>query len=209
MRNKIMTKCNSERHLRRSIRIKDYDYSQAGAYFITICTQNKECLFGEIEHGHVVLSGAGEIAQSVWTRLPNRFPSVSLDEYVIMPNHVHGILLVGAQFIAPDSPQPIAYDPKDDAANYVRTLGEIVRAYKATVTRFVRTRNYAAADLNTTNQISTDAGGMNPAPTLDFGWQRNYYEHTIRNDDDLNQIREYIMQNPMKWDLDEENPIET
>jgi REP element-mobilizing transposase RayT len=81
---------------RRSIRLREYDYSQSGAYFVTICTRERECLLGQIEHGQVVLSEAGEIAQSVWLGLSNRFPSVTLDEYVIMPNHIHGIVLVGA-----------------------------------------------------------------------------------------------------------------
>ena len=150
---------------------------------------------GQIEHGQVVLSEAGEIAQSVWLGLPNRFPSVTLDEYVIMPNHIHGIVLVGAQFIAPD--------PKDDMAHRVCTLGDIVRAYKAAVTRLVRTRKDIAAGWGGINQ-----GGMNPAPTDTawFGWQRNYYEHVIRNDDDLQRTREYILGNPACWDEDENNP---
>lgn len=180
---------------RHSIRLREYDYSQSGAYFVTICTRESECLLGQIEHGQVVLSEAGEIAQSVWLGLSNRFPSVTLDEYVIMPNHIHGIVLVGAQFIAPD--------PKDDMAHRVCTLGDIVRVYKTTVTRLIRTRNYSVTDRDTIN-----TGGMNPAPTdtVCFGWQRNYYEHVIRNDDDLQRTREYILGNPVRWDEDENNP---
>jgi len=176
---------------RRSIRLPEYDYCQSGAYFVTICTRERECLLGQIERGQVVLSDSGEIAQSVWIGLPNRFPSVTLDEYVIMPNHIHGIVLVGAQFIAPD--------PKDDMAHRVCTLGDIVRAYKATVTRLIRTRD----DASVINQ-----GVMNHAPTgaARFGWQRNYYEHVIRNDDDLQRTREYILGNPACWDEDENNP---
>lgn len=82
---------------RRSTRLKEYDYSQSGAYFVTICTQDRECLLGQIKQGQVVLSDAGEIARAVWSELSGRFPLVRLDEYAIMPNHVHGIFLVGAQ----------------------------------------------------------------------------------------------------------------
>ena len=179
---------------RRSIRLQSYDYSQPGAYFVTICTREKECLLGQIQHGQVVLSGAGEIARAVWSKLPGRFPLVSLDEYVVMPNHVHGIFLVGAQFIAPVS--SVASDSKEDMTDRVYTLGEIVRTYKATVTRLVRTRY----------DVNTDKGGMNPAPTAWFGWQRNYYERVIRNESELSQVRQYIVDNPAKWDMDEENP---
>ena len=186
-----MKKCSSEKPIRRSIRIKDYDYSRSGAYFVTICTQNRKCLLGQIEDGRLLLSASGEIVRSVWMELPTRFSAVTLDEYVIMPNHIHGILLVGAQFIASNS--------EDSIANHTCTLGEIIRAYKATVTRLVRTRN----------DYLTDAGGINPAPTVWFGWQRNYYEHVIRNDEDLRHIREYITQNPLKWELDEENPLKS
>ena len=180
---------------RRSIRLKEYDYSHPGAYFVTICTRDRECLLGQIENADVVLSEAGKIAQSVWTRLPSRFPSVTLDEYVIMPNHIHGIILVGAQFIAPDS--------RGGMENRVYTLGDIVRTYKATVTRIVRLRNNSATDRD-----SMKAGVMNHAPTgtTQFGWQRNYYEHVIRNEDDLADVREYIVGNPALWDKDENNP---
>ena len=169
---------------RQSIRLRNYDYSQPGAYFVTICIWEKEFLLGQIEHSQVVLSEAGEIAQAVWSELPGRFPFVTLDEYVVMPNHVHGILVVGAQFIAPAYPDRVC------------TLGEIVRTYKAIVTRLVRTQY----------DSDKDKGGMNPAPTAWFGWQRNYYERVIRDENELNRARQYVLDNPAKWDMDEENP---
>ena len=91
-----------EKHHRRSTRLGGYDYAQPGAYFVTVCTRGRACLFGHVVNGEMHLNEAGEIARMVWDGLPERFPSVGLDEYVIMPNHVHGIILVGAQFIAPD-----------------------------------------------------------------------------------------------------------
>ena len=183
---------NPDKHHRRSIRLKGHDYAQPGAYFVTICTYRRECLLGRIESGQVVLSTEGETARSVWDGLTDRFVSVGLDEYVIMPNHVHGIILVGAQFIAPD--------PKGGLTDHLPALGEIVRAYKATVTRLVRRR-----DDGTTDPGAVDKGVMNHAPT-GFGWQRGYYEHVVRNEAELTAIREYIQGNPARWDDDENNP---
>ncbi len=85
---------NSEIHHRQSIRLKEYDYSQNGVYFITICTQNKECLFGEIEDGEMRLNDAGKIIDRWWHKMKNKFPNIELDEYIIMPNHFHGILII-------------------------------------------------------------------------------------------------------------------
>jgi putative transposase len=181
-----------DKHHRRSIRFEGYDYAQPGTYFLTVCTYQRESLLGRIESGQVVLSDAGETARLVWDGLPSRFPSVGLDEYVIMPNHVHGIVLVGAQFIAPD--------PKGGLTDHLLALGEIVRAYKATVTRLVRRRDDGA-----TNPDVVDKGVMNHAPT-GFGWQRGYYEHVVRNEAELTAIREYIQNNPGRWDEDENNP---
>ncbi|MCX6634266.1 MAG: transposase [Acidobacteria bacterium] len=181
-----------DKNHRRSIRLKGYDYTQPGAYFVTICTYQRECLLGRIESGQVVLSDTGETARSVWDGLPSRFPSVGLDEYVIMPNHVHGIILVGAQFIAPD--------PKGGLTDHLPPLGEVVRAYKATVTRLIRRK-----DDDTTNPGAMGKGVMNHAPT-GFGWQRGFYEHVIRNEAELMAIREYVLGNPARWNEDENNP---
>jgi len=88
---------NPEKHRRRTIRLQDYDYSQAGAYFITVCTKNRECLFGEISDGKIVLNEFGQIVESVWLDLPKHYPNIELDAFVIMPNHIHGIVfIVGA-----------------------------------------------------------------------------------------------------------------
>ena len=172
---------------RRSIRLKDYDYSQSGAYFVTICTRNRECFFGDIEDGGMVLSDVGKIVQSVWKALPNRFPSIGLDTHVMMPNHIHGIITVGEQFIAPNLNTMITNNKESfdkDVMNHAPTLGEILRTFKAISTRVVRKDN-----LN------------------EFAWQRNYYEHIIRNEQSLNRIRQYIAENPLRWAHDKENPL--
>jgi REP element-mobilizing transposase RayT len=194
-------------HHRRSIHLQGYDYAQAGAYFFTICTQNRECLFGEVADGETILNEAGRMVEAMWDGLPGRFPTVELDQFVVMPNHIHGILvLVGAQFIVPPTPPhqgaidraptigrqttkdainhtPTTRPQNQDVINHAPTLGEIIRAFKAVTTRQIRL-----------------------VGRQEFRWQRNYYEHVIRDEDSLNRIREYIATNPLRWELDRENP---
>ena len=178
-------KFNPEIHHRRSIRLRDFDYGSPRAYFVTICTWKREYTLGEVADRKVVLSAAGRIVFDTWLELPKRFPTVSLDSFEVMPNHLHGVLelrsrrknqgvmnhaptesprVVGAQFIAPK-------------------LGDIMRTFKALVTRRAKV---AGIDL--------------------FAWQRNYYEHVIRNDEELSRIRQYIEENPIRWEDDENHP---
>ncbi len=166
---------DSKIHHRQSIRAKGYDYSEPGGYFVTVCTKNKKCILSDIVEGKSKLSSYGDIIQMVWKDLPKCFPSISLDEWVVMPNHFHGVLIAEAQFIAPNN--------EKGAINRAPTLGDGVRAFKALTTYRVR------KDLDS-----------------NFGWQRNYYDHIIRDDADLNRIRQYILDNPAQWELDEENP---
>ena len=176
-------KYRGEQHSRRSIRLSGYDYAQSGAYFVTVCTQKRACLFGSITNSEMQLNEAGRIVQAVWLELPVRFPQVGVDSLIVMPNHIHGIILVGAQFIAPsNSRSGIVEGPARDVIGRASTVGEIIRAYKAISTREIR-RTVKA----------------------DFRWQRNYYEHIVRNEESLNRIREYIVNNPSQWDVDREN----
>jgi len=168
------------KHHRLSIRAKGFDDSEPGYYFVTICTKEKKCILGEIFEGQSRLNNYGEIVKVVWQELPNRFPMVTLDQFVIMPNHVHGIIIGGAQLIAPK------VETKKGVINHAPTLGEIVRTFKALSTYQIR---------KTAN--------------LSFSWQRNYYDHVIRNDDDFHRIREYIVDNPAQWEFDSENPLAT
>lgn len=178
-------KYDRDKHHRRSIRLKEYDYRQFGAYFVTVCTQNRACLFGAVAAGEMQLNNAGEISKATWNELPARFPSVGLDAFVVMPNHIHGVIIVGAQFIAPsDGFGTAAID--QGVMNHAPTLGEMMRAYKAVSTRSIR-----------------------QAGTPDFAWQRNYYEHVIRDEESLNRIRQYIHDNPARWEFDRENPVAT
>ncbi|HBG18275.1 MAG TPA: hypothetical protein DDY32_03095 [Desulfobulbaceae bacterium] len=160
---------NPEIPRRRSLRLQDYDYSQAGAYFVTICTQDARCLFGKIADGEMLLNEAGRVVEMCWKEIPKHFPQVQLDEFVIMPNHVHGILFIGDTLIERAknfSPLP---DPKffRRPAGTSKTLGSVVRGFKIGVTRWLRQNT-----------------------TIHDVWQRNYWEHIIRHDSELTGIRE-------------------
>jgi REP element-mobilizing transposase RayT len=183
-------KCHFEKqHSRKSIRLKDYDYSQEGAYFVTICAYGKKCILGDVIDWRVELSPIGQIVCAFWFEIPKHFEVVQLDEFVVMPNHVHGIVMItgkrtsvkctGVKSNAPTRGNDYYshISPRKD------TLSVIVRTYKSAVSRWCRQNGYK-----------------------DFRWQRNYYEHVIRNEDDLVKIREYIANNAVKWDLDNENP---
>jgi REP element-mobilizing transposase RayT len=162
-------KYNPDKHHRRSIRLKDYDYSNAGAYFVTICAQNMECFFGEIRNGDMELNPYGSIVKNCWKDLINHYSYVELDALTIMPNHIHGIITIPA--------------PTRTQKNH--GLSEIVRALKTFSSRKInKLRNRKGVSI----------------------WQRNYYEHIIRNEKEMNKIREYIINNPLQWDLDKENP---
>ncbi len=177
-------KYNSEIHRRKSIRLKHFDYSQPGAYFITICTHNKECLFGRIENGEMILNPAGEIVEQCWMEIPSHFPSVQLDEFVIMPNHIHGILLITNEnyIVGVQNLEPLQQNRYQNIIP--RSIGSIIRGFKIGVTKWCR-QNLGIYKI----------------------WQRNYYEHIIRSEDELNRIREYIINNPLQWQYDRENTV--
>lgn len=174
------------RHHRRSIRLKGYDYSQAGAYFITICTQDRVCLFGEIVDGEMRLNDMGRMVEFTWFDLPNHVDGLVLDAFVVMPNHVHGILvIVGAGSTEP-APTGSAPTVPNTGGEKRHGLPEIVRQFKTFSSRRINEYRHTP--------------GM---PV----WQRNYYEHIIRNEESLNRIRQYIADNPLQWALDRENPV--
>jgi len=160
---------------RRSIRLWEYDYAQAGAYDITICVQHRACLFGEVHDEVMQVNPAGQAIQARWDDIPFRFEMVRIDEMVIMPNHVHGILLFDAEPPLEDHPV---------------SLGQVVQWFKT-----MTTNDYIHG---------VKMQGWQPFPGR--LWQRNYYEHIIRNDRGLERIRSYIEANPSRWTDDTENP---
>ena len=201
-----------DKHHRRSIRLRGYDYTRAGAYFVTICTQNRECLFGDIEEGEIRLNDTGHMVQSVWNELPQHYPGVDVDAFVVMSNHIHGIIVlmdddvvVGAGPRArpigprarPDNresppfdgqPQGVRGQPQGVAPTM--SLPDVVHRFKSLTT--ARFRHGVIH-----NNWHPFHGGL---------WQRNYYEHVIRNESELGSIREYIVANPGRWDEDINNP---
>ena len=179
---------NPDHHHRRSIRLRGYDYTQAGAYFVTMVVQGRLCLFGDVIGAEMRLNEAGEMAHRVWEALPHRFPGVEMGPSVVMPNHIHAITvlhgtvapLVGAQST-----------PNRATTRVAPTLGDVIGAYKS---------------LTTVEYV----GGVQARGWTRFRdrlWQRNYYEHIVRDDESLGRIEGYILDNPANWSLDEENPL--
>lgn len=180
---------NPNIHHRRSIRLKGYDYSQAGAYFITICCGNRTCLLGEILEGEMILNEMGLIAQNEWLRTPEIRKNAELDVFVIMPNHIHAIIILNdngrGELHSPiiiGSPN-IMNDNKGECNSPLRSpsnnIGSIIRGYKSSVTKQIRILN---------DNIIV--------------WQRNYHEHIIRNEKSYQTISNYISSNPAKWNDD-------
>ena len=173
-----------EKHHRRSIRLKGYDYAQPGAYFVTICTQHRACLFGAVVDGEMRLNELGRIVRDEWLKTAKLRPRVVLDEFVVMPNHVHGIIMVvdddGGRGTLQRAPTIERFGKSTSDS-----IPTIVRLFKSATTRRI-------------NQHRGTPGTL--------VWQRNYYEHIIRNEQTLNRIRRYIVENPLRWHLDRENP---
>ena len=192
-----MNQYNPQIHHRRSIRLKGYDYSQAGAYFITICCDDRVCRFGHIENGVMLLNGCGQIAYNEWLKLAERFTHFELDVFQIMPNHLHGIIVLTVGDSQNDNGNvgaTLAVDPTDSqndngviraGASPARTddptVGHMVGAYKSLVfnecLKIYKLNNEQMGKL----------------------WQRNYYEHIIRNEQSYQTISNYIVNNPASW----------
>jgi len=196
-------KYDPERHHRRSVRLRGYDYSQAGAYFVTICTPDRACLFGGIADGVMRLNDAGRVVERCWHEITIHFPHVELDEFVIMPNHVHGVIvIVGAGLPRPyntscaGSPRSYIASGAETKTGAETKMGAETAPLRATLGQMVAYFKYQS-----TKHINI----MRGTPGMPV-WQRNYYEHIIRDDESLNRIREYIVNNPMQWALDRENP---
>ncbi len=184
-------------HHRRSIRLHGYDYAQAGAYFVTAVAQGRECLFGEVVDDQMILNEMGQVVQAEWERSSDIRREIELDTFVVMPNHVHGIVV-----ITDHNPGEVVGDvgatgrsplPMDNHTSALikpgpskRSLGAFIAGFKSVVTKRI-------------NEMRATPGG----PV----WQRNYYERIIRNENELDRARSYIMNNPQQWALDNENPL--
>jgi REP element-mobilizing transposase RayT len=163
---------------RKSIRLQGYDYSQEGAYFVTLCTKDRAHLFGEIINDQMLLNDAGRRAQECWGEIPVHFRHVELDIVTIMPNHIHGIFV-----IVPPSTGAKDFSPlRQKGPGTAKTVGSIVRGFKVGVTKWMR-------NFTEVQEV----------------WQRNYWEHIIRNEREIELIREYIENNPARWNEDQLN----
>jgi REP element-mobilizing transposase RayT len=181
-------------HHRKSIRLRGYDYTQPGAYFVTLCTSHRDEIFGEVVNGEMRLSPLGEIVREEWLRSADIRKEIQIfeEELVVMPNHGHGIVWIVEQTVGADGVRPImerahavrphVMHPYASFRRAPRSLGSFMAGFKASVT------SRAQRELNMT--------GI---------WQRNYYEHIVRNDRELNNIRWYILNNPLNWQLDRDN----
>jgi len=171
-----------DRHHRRSVRLKGYDYTQAGAYFVTLCTWQRECLFGEIVGGEMQLNDYGRVLEEEWLHTAVVRPNVDLDAFVIMPNHMHGIIVI--------------CDDPVEATRRVAPTGAIPRIVAGSLGAMIgQIKSITTKRINTLRHT--------PGQAM---WQRNYHDHIIRSEMALNNIRQYIAHNPMRWAEDEENP---
>ena len=157
---------NSDIHHRQSTRLNGYDYSRAGAYFITICTHDREHLFGEIVNGTMELNKLGNVAQSHWQQPLQHHSNIIMDESIVMPNHLHGIIIL------------------ESSTGSTKSISEIIRGFKT----------FSAKAINKKR-------GLRGVPV----WQRNYYDRIIRNELELDRVRQYIINNPQNWDADKNN----
>jgi REP element-mobilizing transposase RayT len=194
-------KYDPAKHNRRSIRLKGYDYSGEGAYHVVIRTKNGVCMFGEVEANETKLSPIGGIAERCWLEIPEHFPYVELDQYVVMPNHLHGIVIIVGRKEADISRKDVQLNvltsttlpknavtgrslkPTSQISPHKGTLSVIVRTYKAAVTTMCRKQGFQT-----------------------FGWHGRFYDHIVRDGADLDRIRQYILDNPINWTNDDNFP---
>jgi len=180
-------------HNRRYMRLHGWDYSSPGCYFVTICVKNKECFLADIVGGKVVPNEYGKIVESRWLWLSNQYRYVELDAFVVMPNHVHGMIKITGSTVGtgrdlslpmlptlPTQPTP----PTTQLPTIkIKSLSEIIGAFKTTSSKYIHLAGF-----------------------LNFFWQRSFYERIIRSEGEACKTRQYIMDNPANWDCDDENP---
>jgi putative transposase len=176
--------------------LKEFDYTQPAAYFVTVCTQERACFFGDVVDGEIRLNDAGRMIEHWWVELNQKFSAVETDEFVIMPNHLHGIVVITDNIVGADlrvGPVPEGAHPTQQGAHAGAPLPNVIQWFKTmTTNEYIR--------------------GVKTASWPSFNgrlWQRNYYEHIIRNEESLNRIRQYILDNLARWAFDRENPEAT
>ncbi|MCO5230400.1 MAG: hypothetical protein M9958_04495 [Chitinophagales bacterium] len=225
-----MNRYNPNIHHRRSIRLKGYDYAQAGLYFITICCQDRICLLGNIENGKMILNDAGKIAHDEWLKTPQIRPNVELGEFVIMPNHIHGIIQLGrGELHSPENANELHSPENANELHSPENANELHSPENANELHSPENASELHSPENANELHSPDIRGVCKTPlrspsqtvgaivrgykssvTKQIGllgftekiWQRNYYEHIIRDEKSYHNISEYIKNNPAKWQDD-------
>jgi putative transposase len=195
-------KYNPDKHHRQSTRLKNYDYTSRGAYFITLCTYQKQYLFGDIVEGEMVLNDMGKIIDEEWARSAGIRKEIELDEFVIMPSHVHGILWI----LPPDSSSNdrVAGNSPIPLPSNVGARGASPLQGNATTTAGTAKKSLGAFVGGFKGSCGKRINQLRGTPGVTI-WHRNYHDHIIRNDKELNAIRQYIQLNPQNWPTDEEN----
>jgi putative transposase len=192
-------KYDPKKHHRRSIRLQGYDYTQPGAYFVTFCTHQRRHIFGEVVDGKMVLNETGKIARDEWFKTAELRPYVKLyeDEFMIMPNHGHGIIWIVDDAVGTGRHPVQGWDEQGARQRRAptETTEEFGKPVKGSIPTIVRA--YKSAVTYTVNRMENQRGAVL--------WQKNYYEHVIRNDRELKNIGWYILNNPLKWELDRDN----
>ena len=169
------------KHERKTTRLKDYDYSKNGFYFVTTCTKDRAEHFGEIKDEKMILNNFGDIVKQQWMWLEEEYSYVDTDEYAVMPNHFHGILIIDSEQVGNGRDRSL----QDNPTKKIKALSELIGAFKTTSSKLIHQSGLSI-----------------------FHWQKSFYDHIIRNDKSLDQIRKYIHYNPLKWEYDPENQNE-
>ena len=177
-----------DRYRVKSTRLNQWDYNSCGGYFVTICVKDRACVFGNIENGQMVLNKLGWEAKKFWDQISKHFLYVHMDEYVFMPNHIHGIIIIERR----DAIYGVSIQSAKPKSGGIVSTGKnpMLNDSLSTVIRWYKGRT---------------AYEVNKWVHKKFQWQARFYDHIIRNDADLNRAREYIRNNPLSWELDEEN----
>ncbi|MDD4900640.1 MAG: hypothetical protein PHS62_00805 [Patescibacteria group bacterium] len=178
--------------VRKLNRLPFFDYAQNGFYFVTICVKDREEIFGQVINEKMVLNRCGWVIRNQWQWLAGRFPYLELDEYIVMPNHLHGILMINTD---DDNVGTVGAGRDGDnvgtgrdlslQCGKIKSVSELIGAFKTTSSKLIHYMGYS-----------------------DFAWQRSFYDHIIRNEKSLIKIREYIINNPAKWERDRNNPAD-
>lgn len=192
-------KYNREIHHRRSQRLKGFDYASPGFYFVTLLTHSRDCLFGEIIRDNIRLTDSGQMIKIEWEHLSHRFKNIVLDQYVIMPNHIHGIIgIIG------DSPFQTINDYSKNPERFINKTGFVQNTFGTPVNSI--SRMIQGFKSITTNKYIKSVRTHRWPDFEKHLWQRNFFDRIIRDREELKKIRAYIVNNPSNWESDEDNP---